>query len=327
MSGTYVATTCLSDALAELPDVEYQALAPAVVPSGRLLNAARDATWDMVVAARRARDGIIIHPANIGRGRAGVKSCVVIHDTMVLDHPEWFDRAYAAYARVLFPLSAAGADLIVTPSESSRSSILNRWSSASVRVLPWPLRTARAASPRAESPSRQVIMIAATEPHKRHDLVIDAIRIARIVLGVDVTLRLVGTAGTAEADVMAYARVVDPDGRWITRAGRLTTAELEAELDNSWVLAGASEDEGFCLPLLEAAGRAVPSVHTGRGATREVMPDGVVDHDAIAIADALTRLDDADAYRAAARRAWERSADFSRERFSESVSNILGELA
>ena len=328
LSGTAIGMACLNEALQMLPDVTVQRLQRSVRPGrGKLLNAVGDWMWNMYRAPRKAHNGVIIHPANIGLGRRGLRSCVVVHDTMVQDHPEWFDTAYAAYAKLLMGLSVRHADLVLTPSHASCENILRRWPHASVRVLPWPLRVDRMRRPRTEAPSRQILVIAATDAHKRHDLAIEAARLVRLVLGADVTLKILGSPSRSENEVAALIRMVDPGGEWIKRLPPISDNALVTELDRSWVLLATSLDEGFCLPLIEAAGRSLPVVHTGAGAMREVMPIGVTPANAFDLADAIVALDSSDDYRDAAQKVWDRAKSFDSALFSHNLANALAGLS
>ena len=90
---------------------------------------------------------------------------------------------------------------------------------------------------------------------------------------------------------------------------------LAAAYASSWLLLQPSHDEGFGLPLIEAAARRLPVVHSGRGSMPELVPEvdarGI---DAEAFAVAMEPLLD--------RAVWERLAARSAEvaaRYSEAV--------
>jgi alpha-1,2-rhamnosyltransferase len=114
-------------------------------------------------------------------------------------------------------------------------------------------------------------MVAATEAHKNHVGAIDAVEMARSALGDDVHLALVGPAGRSEGDVMRRVRTADPDGSWIRRLMGISDFALEETYRSAWVVLQPSFDEGFCLPLAEAAAHATPAVHSGRGSMPEVV--------------------------------------------------------
>lgn len=324
LSGSAVACDAIRSALTDMARVEFQPLARGGQPRDlRAANALSDAIWDFYAAPRMARDGIIIHPANVGGRRRGVCSCLVLHDTMVLDHPERFDPGFVAYARCLFPVAVRLAGLVLTPSEVTASRIRTRWPRARIEVVPWPVRVARSKSFRTQSRSHQVLVLAATDPHKRHQLAIETVRLLRLLSGIPYTLVFVGAQGRAERRVRTLAGIADPTNQWIFRRPMLSDAQLVAEIDDSWALLATSEDEGFCLPLIEAAARAVPVVHTGAGAMAEVMPAGAVSSSAFDLAAALAALIDDSRYREASSTAWERSKLFDPADFARRLGGAL----
>ena len=137
-SGSATATRQLVDALGHLPDVEVMEVAPARRGGPiSVLNAVRDARWDLWGASRALPDvDLLVSPCNVGlRGRAR-RHLLVVHDVMVLDHPELFDRKFSAYFRALVPRSIRSADRVLTPSAHSRESILRVVPGADVRVVP-----------------------------------------------------------------------------------------------------------------------------------------------------------------------------------------------
>jgi glycosyltransferase involved in cell wall biosynthesis len=249
-----------------------------VSPSGtrsrsRILNALRAARWDLWQAGRAARDGaILISPCNTGLARPSCPHLLWMHDTMVLDHPEWYDPGFHRYARLLFGLSARRCSRLVTASHHTAARIADHWPDVGLpEVIPWPI-IMKAQKPRSLPPRPwQVVMVAATEAHKNHVGAIDAIETARRSLGDDVHLILVGPAGRSEDDVMRRVRTADPDGLWIRRLIGISDVELEQTYRSAWVVIQPSFDEGFCLPLLEAAAHGTPAVHSGRGSMPEVV--------------------------------------------------------
>jgi glycosyltransferase involved in cell wall biosynthesis len=245
---------------------------PGVGGKSRLLNALRAARWDLWQAGGAARDGsILISPCNTGLARPSCPHLLWMHDTMVLDHPEWFDPGFYRYARLLFGLSARHCSRLITASQHTAARIAHYWPDVpQPEVIPWPV-VVKAAQPRQLPPRPwQVIMVAATEAHKNHVGAIDAVARARGSLGNDVHLTLIGPAGRSEDEVMSRAREADPDRSWIRRLIGISELELEQTYRSAWVVIQPSFDEGFCLPLLEATAHGTPTVHSGRGSMPEV---------------------------------------------------------
>lgn len=239
----------------------------------RIANALRGAHWDLRGADRLARDGaVLISPCNVGLARRSRPHILWMQDTMVLDHPEWFDSGFHRYARLLFGLSARRCSRLVTASQYTADRISAHWpDSAPIEVIRWPI-SVKADSPRSlPSPPWQVVMVAATEAHKNHIGAIDAVEMARASLGEDVSLALIGPEGRSEAEVRQRMETVDPAGGWIRRLVGISDEDLSEAYRSAWILLQPSLDEGFCLPLIEAGAYGVPAVHSGRGAMPEVV--------------------------------------------------------
>src|SRR3954470_11459462 len=82
--------------------------------------------WDFYGPARYDGD-VTVSPANTGRAGRSRPHVLWMQDTMVLDRPDLFDRSYANYARVAFPLSVREASLVVVTSTYARDRVLARW--------------------------------------------------------------------------------------------------------------------------------------------------------------------------------------------------------
>ena len=272
-------------------------------PQGRqgnkLANGIRATWWDFVGFDRSTRAEVLIFPTNVGWARSGRPSVLWMHDTMVLDHPTWFDRAFALHARATFGFSVRAATVVVTPSQNSRARIATRWpgSESKLRVIPWPSPEV-VKHPRNLIPdSLTVLMLGVTEPHKRHTLGIEAVRLLRLRTSKNISLRIVGPAGRSESNVIEMLAEIDPLNAWTRREILNSRQEVDEALSDAWCLLQCSLDEGFCLPLIESAACALPAIHTGGGSMAEVHPPGNVRTDnPQAIAQELERLLDLAAY-------------------------------
>ncbi len=277
ISGTLRGLNYLLTALGEIPDTELQEIWPSHgLRSNRVWNAGVQASWDLYLAARESRSAdVLISPCNVGRARGSQRHVLVLHDTMVLDRPDLFDRGYALYARALFGHSVRHADVILVPSLYTKQCLETRWTDTPpVMVAAWPLQ---AIQPRLEHPTdpKLVLMVGATEPHKRQAIGIAAVKLAREASGEDLRLTIVGPRGHAEEEVAAAMRAADPDRSWISREVDVPQVELEKLYESAWLLLQPSLMEGYGLPVGEAAIRGVPALHSGQGALSEIAPMAV----------------------------------------------------
>jgi glycosyltransferase involved in cell wall biosynthesis len=329
-SGSATATRAITAALRTVPGSEVVEVSPG--PRGRssVGNAVRDARWDLWQASRRVPDvDLLVSPCNIGlRGRAR-KHLLVVYDVMVFDRPDLFDRRFATYFRLLVPPSIRSADRVLTLSEHAAARLRRIAPGADVRVLQLPHEGAVAA---AASPGerRDVLMVGVTDPVKNHVAGAEAVARLRAATGADVRLRVIGPVGRAEAELRAALARLDPDEAWTRREVDVTQAVLESAYASSWLLLQPSLDEGYGLPLVEAARHGLPVVHSGRGALPSVL--AALDAGGVSpelLAAAMQPLLAPDAWAAASVEVLARAEEMTPERFYATVVghalDLLGE--
>lgn len=297
-------------------DFDVRIAAPRREPEGRALRLAFMLLWDFLVVplrAMRAGAKLIVHCTNTGWAIGGVRSVVVMHDTMVLDHPAYFGTAFRWYARLTFGLSARSAHLVVTPSEHSKRQILSRWPSAMVKVIPWPVELASPKCDRAQR-NRRVLVVASADRHKRLPLAIAVVEAARARSGEDLGLDLVVRSGNDEDALMAAVR---GNEGWIRVHRSVSEAALSNLYQQAICVLVTSIDEGFCLPAVEAAEYGTPVAHAGPGALPEVAPfdgapsDVLMSDEELLVTRVIDLLDDSRAQQEA-----ERLRQHVRENFS-----------
>jgi len=276
ISGSARATSQLTSALRQIVGVSVESVTPSW--SGRsanpVKNAVRDAWWDLRGAAKAAdRPDLLVSPCNIGAGPGARRHLLVVYDVMVFENPEYFDSKFSRYFRTLVPPSVRRADRVLTLSNHARQHLLELAPKADIRVLTLPGRTEDLA-PARWSVRRSVLMVGGTEPHKNHVAGIKAVAALRERSGLDLALRIIGPVGRAEGDVLAQVAHHDPFRTWVSRESGLTDSELDDAYGSAWLLLQPSINEGYGLPLVEAAQRGLPVVHSGAGAMSEVIASG-----------------------------------------------------
>lgn len=277
-SGSARATSQVTAALRELPGITVQGVRPTAARGrSRVRNAVRDASWDLRGAAVAAAEAdLLISPCNIGRASIGQRHLLFVYDVMVWQSSELFDPLFGAYARRLIPFSIRRADRVLTLSAHARDFLLHLVPSADIRVLTLPGRCDPVVRATWAADQHTVLMVGETAPHKNHVAGIEAVRRLRVRTGADVRLRIIGPPGRAETAVRDALAVADPGGRWTSRDSGLTDDEIDRAYATAWVLLQPSLNEGYGLPLVEAAQRGLPVLHSGTGGMTEVLPKSSV---------------------------------------------------
>jgi glycosyltransferase involved in cell wall biosynthesis len=170
-------------------------------------------------------------------------------------------------------------------------------------------------------------MVGATEPVKNQVAGIEAVARLRERTGAEIGLRVLGPAGRAELEVRAALAAADPAGAWTSREIDVPGAALDAAYGSSWLLLQPSHDEGFGLPLVEAARHGLPVVHSGRGAMPSVLPEvNTGGTDPALLVEAMTPLLDRATWMAAAAVATDRARRFEPAQFRAAVRDAVRDL-
>jgi glycosyltransferase involved in cell wall biosynthesis len=181
---------------------------------------------------------------------------VAIHDVLILEHPEWFTRAWASPIRRLLPRGARRAAAVIASGAAAAETIAARCRvpRERVRVIPYGLDPARFAPPGAAAVAAVtarlglrrpfLLQVGSLEPRRGVDLAIAATTALRGE-GRDLELAVVGEPRAPVAAVAAPPP-------WVRLTGRVGDAELAALYAGAAAVLAPSRGEGFDLPVLEA---------------------------------------------------------------------------
>ena len=210
-----------------------------------------------------------------------------VHDLMFDEHPEFFSRTERLYFAGM-PWSARFADLVLTSTRAEADRIARCRPRLADRVrpvglsLPESFRTRRATDPGLGlQPGRFLLCVGRLNVRKNVPRLVDAVRSGGLV-GADCPLVVVG-----EPDGVAIARTA-PDDR-VRFLGGVDDGTLTWLYENCRLFVFPSLDEGFGLPVVEAALSGAPMVLSDIPAFRELAPAAsfVDPHDEAAIAAAI----------------------------------------
>lgn len=338
-SGSSRGATLVASALSE-SDVLVRTLRPHREPPTRVLRLINMVLWDFVrvpLESWKFGADVVIHATNTGIAFGRAKSVVVLHDTMVLDHPAMFNRYFVLYARLCMWASVRKSWLVVTPSEHSKRRIKSRWPQTQVRVIPWPayaeekISGASGANHSLCAPaSLTVLVVSSVDKHKRLPMAVEAVKEARSESGRDFKLVLVTRPGNDSANLEASIAASDPRSEWISVCSGIDDETLTGLYRRAFCVLVSSVDEGFCLPALEASMSGVPVVHTNRGALPEVIPRGGVtsgdlDKDGEVLCRQILELLDEENWRRQRDADRLHAANFSQKNFREKWASVLRE--
>lgn len=286
--------------------------------------------WEQAVLPVAAREAkLILCPANLAPV-ASTRTVLTVHDVVVLRHPEWYSGPYAIYQRLLLPLLARRARLVLTVSAFSRNEIVTMLRVPEERIVVVPNGVDERFSSSADpEPVRRLYGL-----HRPYVLAVGT-RIARKNLGaLAVAERRLEEAGIELVTAGArrgYMR--DAETLPVRAIGYVADHHLPGLYAGALALTMPSLYEGFGLPCLEAMACGIPVVAASRTALPEVCGDAamLVDpDDTEAFAEAILTAATDDGLRArlavagparAAGFTWRRSAELT----DEAIGRLLSE--
>jgi glycosyltransferase involved in cell wall biosynthesis len=275
-------------------------VATAPVDGGsRTARVAAESTW-LPREVRRRRLDLVHHMADVVPWLRGRPSVLTIHDLRALHRPDILGTPHAAYLRARLRPSVRASSVVITPTETVRSSVVDELGADPdrVRVVSAPLFALADDPPHPGIAGPFFVYPSTTEPHKNHATLIRAF--AGVAgTGPGPSLVLTGAPGRSDRDVAAEIerrRMGDA----VLRLGRVPRERLDGLIARAVAVVYPSEYEGFGLPLAEAMAAGCPVIASDLPVIREVVGDAgvLVDpSDTAAWADAMRRLLDDDALR------------------------------
>lgn len=244
----------------------------------RPLRVAMEHTW--LARASSQRGLRLVHHGGGTVPATGVRPAVLtIHDLQWHDYPAYVAPLKLRYLRWATPRSVRRAQIITTPTEFVKRTVVEAYGVDPERVVPvrhgMEPTLGAGATPEDVLRSRYglgnapiVVYPAMTHPHKRHDFLVD------LVAGPwrDVVLVLTGGPGAAEDSLRARIERLGVGNR-VVRTGRVPSADRDGLIKMALAVAFPSEYEGFGAPALEAMALGAPLIASDRGSLPEVVGD------------------------------------------------------
>jgi glycosyltransferase involved in cell wall biosynthesis len=324
----------LSEIVRHFPeDVELVAPAPS-------RGGASGHLWEQLRLPHLAGQAMLWSPCNTGPLRLR-RQVVTIHDTLALDHPEWFSLKFATWYRFLIPRLVRRVRHVITVSEFSRARLqaLTNIQDDKITVIPnaadpkfrpRPAAEIAAATASLALPcQRYLLTVGSLVPRKNLARLLAAWGAVQNMLPDFLWLVVAGKAGNPHIFGSASAAGATPPRVHFT--GHVPEASLPALYAGAVGFACVSEYEGFGLPPLEAMASGVPVLVSAGSAFPEVVGNAGLYADPLdvnAIAQGLYSLatlsDTANEYSA---RGLLRARQFSWPRSAEKTLAVLRDAA
>jgi glycosyltransferase involved in cell wall biosynthesis len=273
---TLFALPQFADAHPELAKSFKIAYAP-VTGSWKSFRVAGENSW-LAVHCRRRHIDLLHHAGGTVPVVRAVRPVLTIHDLQYLYYPEYFTKAKLTYLKTMVPRSAEVARLVLTPSDYSRRTVIERLNidPSIVVVVPHGIspRTIKVSSNVRERygiSGRFFLYPAITYPHKNHLVLIEAF--AKVLNDFPETmLVLTGAKGSMEVRIAKEVAKLGINDS-VLRLGYIPSADLDALYVEAVAMTFPSRFEGFGAPVLEAMARRCPVIAADATALPEVVED------------------------------------------------------
>jgi glycosyltransferase involved in cell wall biosynthesis len=228
-----------------------------------------------------------------------------IHDMIPLIWPQWVTRKHHLVVRAAYHRLGQQADLVITPSEATKTDIVRylQISPDRIAVIPWGCEARfqptgdrerlGAVQQRYRLPTRYLLFVGTLEPRKNLTALLHAYAMLRAAWhDEDLKLVVAGRTGWLYNDIFATVKTLALEQEVIF-TGFVEDEDLPHLYREAQLFVFPSLYEGFGLPILEAMASGVPVVTSNAASMPEVAGDAamLVDpRDAKAIAEAMAQV-------------------------------------
>lgn len=255
--------------------------------------------WDRGLPPAPAVAGVVHAPTLLAPpARRRYRLVVTVHDAVPWTHPHTLTPRGVAFHTRIGRRVAAGADLIVTPTEAVAVALRRILSPTAPVVAVHSGVVAATVPPDAAQrrhalgldPDGYVLFVGTAEPRKGLATLVSALAQPDLA---GRSLVVAGPAGWGDVNINDIVDQAGVAGR-VRIVGRVDDLDLAAVYDGASALALPSDAEGFGFPVLEAMGHGVPVVtsadpalvEVGGGVAR-VVPQPTPETLAVALAEVL----------------------------------------
>jgi glycosyltransferase involved in cell wall biosynthesis len=233
--------------------------------------------WEQLILPQKVRKGELLwSPANIGP-IAVSKQMLTLHDTSVLEHPEWFKPLFSRWYRAVLPVLVQRVRRVLTVSEHSRQSIRKLFKLPAEKVVaisegvnrslfyPASVQEIARVHHQYGLSGKYMLFLGTLEPRKNLEGLYDAWRLIQPGLrGVELII--------AGCQLSHFATVPTiPAPREVRRLGYVPDSDLSGLYSGASAYLLPSLTEGFGLTALEAMACGAPVIASSAGALPETV--------------------------------------------------------
>ena len=239
-----------------------------VAPRPRLAHRPGHLWEQLVLPARAARNGadLVFSPANLAPV-AWPRNVVVIHDAVIVSHPEWFSRVYAAWHVTALRMIVHRAERIVVPSEFSAGELVELAGVARDRIEVVPGGVDERFAPDVDpEPARRTLGL-----ERPYVLTVGGAGLRKNLRALEPVARSLAAQGidTVAAGVRRSHHSHSDDVTVIRGLGYVPEDLLPSLYAGAQAFVLPSLHEGFGLTCIEAMAAGVPVATSARGALPE----------------------------------------------------------
>jgi glycosyltransferase involved in cell wall biosynthesis len=222
----------------------------------------------------------ILHPRTI----------LEIHDIGPISFPQYYSPKKQKFYRRLLPISLRRAAYIVTPTNSTKNSIVNHFNIEREKIIKVPgappswteqeigIEDKKRVIKKYQLPLNYLLFVGTIEPRKNLKNLIEAWKIFKAKSKIDYKLVIVGKKGYKYDEI--FQKVINLNlTHDVIFSGHIDTNDLKPVYSLARALVLPSYFEGFALTALEAMKCEIPVLCNNKGAIKETVDDACLSLD------------------------------------------------
>jgi glycosyltransferase involved in cell wall biosynthesis len=218
---------------------------------------------------KKLKADLVLEPSQIGPFciPKRIKRAVIIHDLTPIIFPEFHPRKRVRTHRLLFKRIMKNADLILTPSETTKNDINKHYKTKNnIKTIYAGKNPSSETKTKSPIKEKYILYFGTLEPRKNLEILTEAFLELKKEINLPHKLILAGGIGWKSKKLM---KKISPHNEIII-TGYLSEEEKHAYYQNADIFIYPSIYEGFGLPPLEAMGYGIPVICSNGGSLNEI---------------------------------------------------------